>query len=505
MQAIVVRSFFAAQEPTVLVLSLGSATINPDPRPRPRGRGSNSDWVLILLPPSPCIAKPDIHCSSARWYFYKSLSIVRRVLMSAHLSLQGFHPSRSIRGQRRFRASSNRCSVMPGTFKEWISSGVTRREHAYATSSSIGALSQCECPAGIFLVDLRRETRFAGSTGDDVTTAAGATGLPGAGPPWAVERGGTVVAGATGLPGAGPRATEGAGGITAAATIGLLGAGPSVAVERAGVTLVAGTTGLPGAGLCVTEGAGVTLAATTGLLTAGPPGAVEGGGGCTIVAGNVGSAGADGGGGITIVASSTGLSAAGLSGGIDGTVTFRRRAGISAGFATVGSALPSVPGLGAVSLRRRFGWEAATRGAFAFTGLGTACLVNSGGNGLPRRGAPRGSRQIHFTVPLPPSVRTRFFSSRRGNSSITHLFVKPVSLASTSILIWRLAKLGASALGAGINWINTRYRAASAGGIKLSSHSRSIFGDMLAGLDHSICSGLVRLVFVYGEVFKEIW
>jgi hypothetical protein len=30
-------------------------------------------------------------------------------------------------------------------------------------------------------------------------------------------------------------------------------------------------------------------------------------------------------------------------------------------------------------------------------------------------------------------VRIRFFSSRRGNNSITHRFEKPVSLASTSI------------------------------------------------------------------------
>src|ERR1035438_3357997 len=98
---------------------------------------------------------------SVLWCFYKSISIVRRVLMSSHLSWQGINPSRSICWQRRLRARSNRCLVMPGTFKEWISSGVTEREHAYATSSSIGALSQCECPAGIFLVDLRGETRFA--------------------------------------------------------------------------------------------------------------------------------------------------------------------------------------------------------------------------------------------------------------------------------------------------------------------------------------------------------
>ena len=46
---------------------------------------------------------------------------------------------------------------MPGVIKLRISSGVTGREHAYATISSIGALSQCERPAGIFLVDLPQE------------------------------------------------------------------------------------------------------------------------------------------------------------------------------------------------------------------------------------------------------------------------------------------------------------------------------------------------------------
>ena len=42
MQAIVIRFFFAAQEPTVLVLSLGSATINPDRHPRSKTEDSNS-------------------------------------------------------------------------------------------------------------------------------------------------------------------------------------------------------------------------------------------------------------------------------------------------------------------------------------------------------------------------------------------------------------------------------------------------------------------------------
>jgi hypothetical protein len=113
---------------------------------------------------------------------------------------------------------------MPGVFKLRISSGVTGREHAYATISSIGALSQCERPAGIFLVDLRGETRFAGvagaagSVGDGgVTLAAGITGLPGAGLPGAIEGSGAILAAVTTvLPAAGaPGAVEGAGGIMA--------------------------------------------------------------------------------------------------------------------------------------------------------------------------------------------------------------------------------------------------------------------------------------------------
>src|ERR1017187_7584367 len=71
----------------------------------------------------------------------------------------------------------------------------------------MGALSQCDCPAGSFLVDLRGDTRFAGAVGaagSGVTMAAGATGLPGAGMPGAPEdAGGIMAAGTTGLPGAG--------------------------------------------------------------------------------------------------------------------------------------------------------------------------------------------------------------------------------------------------------------------------------------------------------------
>jgi hypothetical protein len=103
------------------------------------------------------------------------------------------------------------------------------------------------------------------------------------------------------------------------------------------------------------------------------------------------------------------------------------------------------------------------------------------------------------------------FFSRRCNSSITHRFEKPVRSASTCISIWRLAATVDSALGAGINCINTRYRAASAGGMTLKRNSRLI-SDMrsppsriLTDLDHRICFGLVRLVGVHDESFKEIW
>ena len=375
---------------------------------------------------------------------------------------------------------------MPGVFKNWISSGVMGREHAYATSSSIGALSQCDCPAGSFLVDLRGETRFAGiAGGGGVTLAAGITGLPGAGLPWAADGNGATLAARIGLRAAGEPATgdadaaEGVGGTLVAITTGLPAPGPPGAAEGVGGIMAAGTTTLPAArSPGAVEGGGAILAArtlglraagppgaladggailakrrTTALLAAGPPGAAEGGGGGTMAAGNVGSAGAgppgdveDGGvtmaadilmlpaarppgdvGGITMVACTTGLSGAGPAGGFG---PFRRRSGIAAGLSTGGATLTSAPafGLGVVSLRRRLGMEAATRGAFAFPGRGAAFLVSSGGNGLPRRGTPRGSSQIHFTAPLPPSVRMKFFLSRRCISSITQRFEKPVSL-----------------------------------------------------------------------------
>src|ERR1035441_3417061 len=125
---------------------------------------------------------------------------------------------------------------MPGVFKEWISSGVTGWEYAYATSSSIGALSQCERPAGSFLVDLRGETRFAGAAGAAGSGGGGVTGLPGAEMPGAIEgAGGTDT---TGLPGAGPPGAVGGAGVTlVAGTTGSLAAAP------AGINAVASTAG----------------------------------------------------------------------------------------------------------------------------------------------------------------------------------------------------------------------------------------------------------------------
>src|ERR1035441_9801183 len=114
---------------------------------------------------------------------------------------------------------------MPGVFKEWIRSGVTGWEYAYATSSSIGALSQCERPAGSFLVDLRGETGFAGAAGAAGSGGGGVTGLPGAEMPGAIE---------------------GAGGTMAADTTGSLAAGPAGAAE--GSAALAPRIGLPGAG-----------------------------------------------------------------------------------------------------------------------------------------------------------------------------------------------------------------------------------------------------------------
>jgi hypothetical protein len=200
--------------------------------------------------------------------------------------------------------------------------------------------------------------------------------------------------------------------------------------------------------LCALEGAGVTVVAATGWLLG-----VAGG---TMAAGNVGPAGAGGGGGgITVVSTATRLFCAG---GIDGVGPFRRRAGISAAFSTGGAMLTSASafGLGAVPLRRCFGLGAAARGAFAFPGLVFFLRPSLVGYDFPRRRTPGGSSQMHFTAPLPPSVRMKFLSSRRFISSITQRFEKPVSLARSAISIWRPLRLGASGLGAGINWINTR-------------------------------------------------
>src|ERR1019366_9528262 len=249
----------------------------------------------------------------------------------------------------------------------------------------------------------------------------------------------------------------------------------------------------------------------TGSLGAGPPGDVEDGGGI-IAAGNIRSAGAGGGGGgINVVASTAGLSDAGTAGGIDAVGTSWRRAGTTAGFSTGGVTLTSASdfGLGAVSLRRRFGLRAAARGAFA-SGLVASFRDDWLASDPPSREAPRGSSRIHCTPPLPPSVRMKFFSPRRCKSSITHRFEKPVRSAITCNFIWRLAATVDSALGAGINWTNTRYRVASASGMAPKRNSRLI-PDMrsppfriLTDLGHRICFGLAWFVGVDQETFKEI-
>src|ERR1039457_2756979 len=193
-------------------------------------------WAMLpaLVSAAPVGGFP---CSPARWCFYKSASVVRRALMSDHLSEQGINPSRSFRWQKRSRARSNQFAVMPGTFKERISSGVTGREHAYPTSSSIEARSQRD-PVGSFLV-LRREVRFAGNAGavvgGGVTLVAGTALAAGA-----VEVGGLTP---TGAAGGGITAATGGGGVTMAACA----AREAGAVAGGGVTLAAGTAGLPGA------------------------------------------------------------------------------------------------------------------------------------------------------------------------------------------------------------------------------------------------------------------
>jgi hypothetical protein len=195
-------------------------------------------------------------------------------------------------------------------------------------------------------------------------------------------------------------------------------------VEGGGAILVARTLGLRAAWPPrALEGAGVTVVAATGWLL--------GAAGGTMAAGNIGLAGA----GITVVSTATRLFGAG---GIDGIGPFRRRAGIAGGFSTVGAMLTSASafGLGAVSLRRCFGLGSAARGALAFPGLVFFLRASLVGYGFPRRRTPGGSSQIHFTAPLPPSVRMKFFFSRRCISSITQRFEKPVSLARSAISIW---------------------------------------------------------------------
>jgi hypothetical protein len=306
--------------------------------------------------------------------------------------------------------------------------------------------------------------------GAGVTLVAGTTGLPGVGLPGAIEGGRATLAARFGLPAAGaldaaesaggvtmaagtatlsaarsPGGVEGGGAILVARTLGLRAARPPGRVEGAGATVAGGSTGWLTAGLPdATEDAGVTLvtttelpgagavegrsatlaAGTTGLPGARPSGATEDGSGGMMAAGNVGSAGT--GCGIAVAASTTGLSCAtGSAGGIDGVAPFLRRDGISADFPTGGATLTSALGfeLCAVPLRQRFGWEAAVREACAFPGLVFFLRASLVGNDFPRRRTPGGSSQIHFTAPLPPSVRMKFLSSRRCISSITQRFV----------------------------------------------------------------------------------
>jgi hypothetical protein len=249
--------------------------------------------------------------------------------MSDHLSGQGINPSRSFRWQKRSRARSNQFAVMPGTFKERISSGVTGREHAYPTSSSIEARSQRD-PVGGFLV-LRREVRFAGTAGaivgGGVTLVAG-TALAGA-----VEVGGVTPAVAVG---GGITATAGGGGVTMAAC----GAREAGAVAGGAVTLSGGTTWLPG----TVGGASLTLGARTALA------GVVSGGGITMAPVTARLPGAVVSAGVTLAAS-TGPPGDGSVGGVDGSGAFWRRFGISAGFSAGGVtwALATGFSLGSVS------------------------------------------------------------------------------------------------------------------------------------------------------------
>jgi hypothetical protein len=286
-------------------------------------------------------------------------------------------------------------------------------------------------------------TGLLGTGGGAILAARRTTRMPAPRPPGAVEgAGGTVgavdgsaaLAPRSGFAGAGaPGAAEGTGGTIGAGTTGSPAAGTSGAAEDGGAILMARALGLRAAG--PPRALNIVVAATTiGLSGTGPPGGVEDGGGGIMAAGNIELAGACGGGG--------GINTGGIG-------PFRRRSGIAAGFAMGGATLPSVPGfeLCAISFRRRFGMEAATGGVFAFPRRGAAFMVSSGGNGLPRRGTPRGSSQIHFTAPLPPSVRMNLFLSRRCISSITQRFEKPVSSARRSISIWRPPRLADSGLG----------------------------------------------------------
>src|ERR1039457_3890861 len=109
-----------------------------------------------------------------------------------------------------------------------------------------GHFPQCECPAGIFLVDLRGEIRFAGaagaagSGGGGVTLAAGITGLLAAWLPGAIEGSGATLAARIGLPDRAPGAAEGAGVTLVAITTGLPAPGPPGTSEGSGDIIAAG-------------------------------------------------------------------------------------------------------------------------------------------------------------------------------------------------------------------------------------------------------------------------
>ena len=106
-------------------------------------------------------------------------------------------------------------------------------------------------------MDLRGETGFAGIAGGPggggVTLVADITGLPGTGPPGALEGSGAILAARTGLPDGAPGAAEGAGGLMVAGTTALPATGSPGAVEGGGPILAARTLALRAAGSRIVE------------------------------------------------------------------------------------------------------------------------------------------------------------------------------------------------------------------------------------------------------------